>query len=275
MFKYLASDWRTNGALLRKSAASKHVRVTAFLPPLRPILFRVPGPAGRSIARFLRCPSRCCPPAPRPPRARAGKLCVLDRAYPARSPRRRLPRASTFRPFPGALSSGVQRALPAKHPEKSSARIWETRRSRCLALPSPPRRPRRRAAVRQPAPVALLQSSRAATQPAPLPRYEFPASRPLRQGRRSSSHQPLPAPAWVPSVRCVYLSQELRGGARFPVQLRGAALSPPVRGTSPRCLDTNTEAAQRLVAKRCFCRNRQARRWGGRVLASLWRTPSS
>src|SRR6266403_774462 len=170
-----ASRWITNGALPAENARIMSARITVALPPLLPISFRVLARASQSAAQSLRSPLPCCPLAPHRWHAQAGKPCVRDRVGRARSLRQKLPRASFFLPFPGALSSAVPRALPAKHPEKSSARLWEKRQFRCRALPSLRRHRRRRAAARQRALRVLLQSLRAGTQPAPLPAYESPA----------------------------------------------------------------------------------------------------
>src|SRR2546426_7260477 len=207
-----ASRGITNGALPAENARIMSARITVALPPLLPISFRVLARASQSAAQSLRSPLPCCPPAPHRWHAQAGKPCVRDRVGRARSLRRKLPRASFFRPFPGALSSAVPRALPAKHPEKSSARLWEKRQFRCRALPSRRRHRRRRAAARQRAFLALLQSSRGATRPVQPQPSEFRLLRPLHPETHGSSRQRPLARASAASARCASPSPAPRDG---------------------------------------------------------------
>src|SRR6267154_2994944 len=92
------------------------------LASLRPrVPFRVRAQASRAGARFLPHPSQCCRRGRHRRRAPAVTLCVRGRVCRVRELLQALARVTNSRPFPGALSSGAPRELPATPQEIFSA----------------------------------------------------------------------------------------------------------------------------------------------------------
>src|SRR6266403_3832855 len=94
--------------------AASITRMPVTLASLRPrVPFRVRAQASRSGARLPPRPSRCCPRGRHRRRGPAATLCVRGRACRARELLQALAQVTNSRPFPGALSSGAPRELPA------------------------------------------------------------------------------------------------------------------------------------------------------------------
>src|SRR5208283_921929 len=223
----------------------------------------------RSAEPSLQFPSPYCPPAPHPSPAPTAKPFARGRACLSRALPAKLPTATCFRLFPGALSTGVAHELLAQHPGKSSTPHWEKPRSRCRVLPSPLRHPAPRAVVRQPALRALPQSSPTVTLPAPLLRCESLPSLPAHLEKRGFSIPPLLALPTAPSTRCAFRALALPIANHPPLECRAPKPSAPPHDTSPRCRDTNIPASLPHAAQRCSSPIPQAHQSQSSILPSF------
>src|SRR5215469_12114916 len=187
-------------------------------------------------------PPRHSAPAPAATWTARGRVDRAREFHPACAPGR------SHRPSAGARDNGGPPALPATPSEKSSNPRREIRRSRYLALPSPPRRAAPPASAPPPARGAPPKPPRSSTPPAIPPACGSPSSRPHGPERSAAFRPPR-------ASRYACRNPAFRGLHHDQTKFLFATPSEQTPGTSHPCRCTRTPSAPPPAAPACSSPN--------------------